>query len=702
MFNEFRKEIDFGGRPLTLETGKIARQADGAVLASYGETKVLCTAVGSRHPKLGVDFFPLTVNYQEKTFAAGKIPGGFFKREGRPTEKETLTSRLIDRPIRPLFADGYKNETQVICTVLAHDLENDPDIAALIGASAALTISGIPFLGPIGAARIGYTDGEFVLNPRVEDVADSDLNLIVAGTREGVLMVESEASELSEDIMLGSVMFGHEAYQAVITGIIELAQATAKEPWDLPEAPAVVADIAAKVRDMAETDLRAAYGEQEKSLRQEKIGAVKAKVVEAFSGEEAVESAWVSGAFKDLEKDIVRRDILNTGMRIDGRDTKTVRPIVSEVGILPRAHGSALFTRGETQALVVTTLGTGQDEQIIDSLVGEGRSNFMLHYNFPPYSVGEAGFMSGPKRREIGHGKLARRGVSAALPNAEDFPYTIRVVSEITESNGSSSMASVCGTSLALMDAGVPVTAPVAGVAMGLVKEGNRYAVLTDILGDEDHLGDMDFKVAGTEKGVTALQMDIKIEGITEEIMEAALAQANEARIHILGEMNKVISESREELSANAPAMVTLNVHPDKIRDIIGKGGATIRSIVEETGAEVDINDDGSVRIYAEDGSAKDAAVARIQEITAEAEVGRIYQGTVARIVDFGAFVTILPGKDGLLHISQVAEERVENVSDYLSEGQEIEVVVLDVDQRGRIKLSIKELENYRDQNEAG
>ncbi len=689
MFNEFRKEIDFGGRPLTLETGKIARQADGAVMVSYGETKVLCTAVGSRSPKPGVDFFPLTVNYQEKTFAAGKIPGGFFKREGRPTEKETLTSRLIDRPIRPLFADGYKNETQVICTVLAHDLENDPDIIALIGASAALTISGIPFLGPIGAARVGYADGEFILNPRVDDVADSDLNLVVAGTREGVLMVESEASELSEDVMLDAVMFGHNAYQAVITGIIELAQATAKEPWDLPEAPAGVADVAAKVRDMAEADLRAAYGEKEKALRQEKIGAVKAKVVEAFS-EEDVESAWVSGAFKDLEKDIVRRDILNTGMRIDGRDTKTVRPIVSEVGILPRAHGSALFTRGETQALVVTTLGTGQDEQIIDGLDGDYREHFMLHYNFPPYSVGEAGRMAGPGRREIGHGKLAWRALRALLPEKEDFPYTMRVVSEITESNGSSSMATVCGTSLSLMDAGVPLPRPVAGIAMGLIKEDEGVAVLSDILGDEDHLGDMDFKVAGTEDGVTSLQMDIKITSITEDIMKTALAQARDGRLHILKEMAESISTARDDVSQNAPRITVINIPKDKIREVIGPGGKVIREICETTGAKIDIEDDGTVKVAAVDESAAEAAINQIKDITAEPEVGVIYSGKVVKTVDFGAFVNFLGARDGLVHISELRPERVERTTDIVNEGDQVKVKLIGIDDRGKVKLSMK------------
>ncbi len=684
-----------------METNKVAKQATGSVTVTIGDTVVLTTVVGAKSPRPGQDFFPLTVNYQEKTYAAGKIPGGFFRREGRPSEKETLTCRLIDRPIRPLFPKGFMNEVQVVCTVLSTDKDQDPDIAAMIGTSAALAISGIPFKGPLGAARVGYIDGSYILNPGYEALKGSMLNMMVAGTESAVLMVESEANEMTEDEMLGGVLFGHQEMQAIINAVAELAQIAGKEAWDW-QAPEKDESLQDAVSSAIKADLGEAYRISDKMERQAAVSALRNKAVEQLATEDSAFGADdVSDTFGRVEKDLVRQRVLNGEPRIDGRDLRTVRPIEVEVGVLPKAHGSALFTRGETQALVVATLGTLRDAALIDALEGSYKDTFMLHYNFPPYSVGEAGFMSGPKRREIGHGKLARRGVAAALPNSEDFPYTIRVVSEITESNGSSSMASVCGTSLALMDAGVPLTAPIAGVAMGLVKEGNRYAVLTDILGDEDHLGDMDFKVAGTDKGITALQMDIKIEGITEEIMEAALGQANEARIHILGEMNKVLSESREELSDNAPAMVTLNVHPDKIRDIIGKGGATIRSIVEETGAEVDINDDGSVRIYAEDGSAKDAAVMRIQEITAEAEVGRIYKGAVARIVDFGAFVTILPGKDGLLHISQIAEERVENVGDYLNEGQEVEVVVLDVDQRGRIKLSIKELENYRDQNEA-
>ena len=693
------KKFKYGEQEVLLETGKIARQATASVLVTIEDTSVLVAVVGRKDAKPGQDFFPLTVNYEEKTYAAGKIPGGFFRREGRPSEKETLTSRLIDRPIRPLFPKGFMNEVQVVCTVVSTDKNQDPDIAAMIGTSAALAISGIPFAGPIGAARVGYVDGQYVLNPGYDVLATSDLNMTVAGTSGAVLMVESEAKELTEDQMLGAVLFAHQEMQAIITAVAELASEVGKPAWDWqPEAKDE--SLLAQVESAVKSELGDAYRISDKMERQDRVRGLLDSAVEQIAGGDtgAPSADDVAGMFGKVEKDLVRQRVLNGEPRIDGRDLRTVRPIEVEVGVLPKAHGSALFTRGETQALVVATLGTLRDAALIDALEGSYKDTFMLHYNFPPYSVGEAGFMSGPKRREIGHGKLARRGVSAALPNSEDFPYTIRVVSEITESNGSSSMASVCGTSLALMDAGVPVKAPVAGVAMGLVKEGNRYAVLTDILGDEDHLGDMDFKVAGTAAGVTALQMDIKIDGITEEIMEAALAQAFEARVHILDEMNKVISASREELSDNAPAMVTLNVHPDKIRDIIGKGGATIRSIVEETGAEVDINDDGSVRIYAEDGAAKDAAVNRIQEITAEAEVGRIYKGKVERIVDFGAFVNILPGKDGLLHISQIAEERVETVTDYLSEGQEVEVVVLDVDQRGRIKLSIKELGNYQAQ----
>jgi polyribonucleotide nucleotidyltransferase len=700
--NPVTKTFKFGDQEVSIETGKVARQATGAVVVTMGDTVVLATVVGMRNARPGQDFFPLTVNYQEKTYAAGKIPGGFFRREGRPSEKETLTCRLIDRPIRPLFPKGFMNEVQVIPTVISANKDHDPDIAALIGTSAALAISGIPFDGPIGAARVGYKDGTYMLNPGYAALEESMLNMVVAGTQDAVLMVESEAKELSEDEMLGAVLFAHQEMQVVIQAIKELKAEAGKPDWDWqPEA--ANESLLEQVSSAVKADLGEAYRISDKMERQTKVSELRKKIVAqlATDVDGAPSADDVSDTFGKVEKNLVRQRVINGEPRIDGRDLKTVRPISVEVGVLPKTHGSALFTRGETQAIVVATLGTLRDAALIDALEGTYKDQFMLHYNFPPYSVGEAGFMGGPKRREIGHGRLARRGVAAVLPDAEDFPYTIRVVSEITESNGSSSMASVCGTSLALMDAGVPLKAPVAGVAMGLVKEGNKYAVLTDILGDEDHLGDMDFKVAGSKDGVTALQMDIKIQGITEEIMEAALAQANEARNHILGEMNKVISASREELSENAPAMVTIKVHPDKIRDIIGKGGATIRGIVEETGAQVDIDDDGLVRIYADSGEAKDAAVARVQEIVAEAEVGRIYHGKVERIVDFGAFVNILPGKDGLLHISQIAEERVENVTDYLSEGQEVDVVVLDVDQRGRIKLSIKELSNYQDNQES-
>lgn len=693
--NIAKREFQYGEHQVVLETGRIARQATGSIMASMGETVVLCTVVGNRSARPGQAFFPLTVNYQEKTYAAGKIPGGFFRREGRPTEKETLTSRLIDRPIRPLFPKGFMNEVQVVCTVISVEKDMDPDVIAMIGASAALSISGIPFNGPIACARVGFIDGQYKLNPGYEALEDSALNMVVAGTAGAVLMVESEASELTEDQMLGGVLFCQQEMQVAIDAINSLAEEVGKPRWEW--IPAEVNEaLLAEVRSAVEADLGTAYRITDKLERQEAVSALRKSLVEKLAGEGSDnDSEEVAGLFYKVEKELVRRRVLDGEPRIDGRDLRTVRPIQVDTGVLPKTHGSALFTRGETQAIVVATLGTLRDSALIDALEGSYKDQFMLHYNFPPYSVGEAGFMGGPKRREIGHGRLARRGVEAVLPDGEAFPYTIRVVSEITESNGSSSMASVCGTSLALMDAGVPLTAPVAGVAMGLVKEGNRYAVLTDILGDEDHLGDMDFKVAGTSKGVTALQMDIKIEGITDEIMEAALEQANEARLHILGEMNKELSESRAEISENAPSMVVLKVHPDKIRDIIGKGGATIRSIVEETGAEVDIQDDGSVRIYAATGESKAAAVARIEEITAEAEVGRIYHGKVERIVDFGAFVNILPGKDGLLHISQIAEERVEQVSDYLEEGQMVDVVVLDVDARGRIKLSMKEVANY-------
>ena len=690
MFEEFRKEIEFGSSKLVLETGKIARQADGAVLATYGGTTVLCTAVGARQPKPGVDFFPLTVNYQEKTFAAGKIPGGFFKREGRPTEKETLTSRLIDRPIRPLFADGYKNETQVICTVLSHDLENDPDIVALIGSSAALTISGIPFMGPLGACRVGYANNKYILNPKNEELEGSELNLVVAGTRDGVLMVESEANELSEEIMLGAVVFGHKAYQEVVNGIIELAGACAKEPWELPSPPEALSGVEDSVRKIAESELRLAYKETEKVARQEKIANAKIQAKEGLVENEEIEESWIENALKKLEKDIVRRDILDTGVRIDGRDTSTVRPINCEVGILPRAHGSALFTRGETQALVVTTLGTGQDEQIIDSLEGEYRENFMLHYNFPPYSVGEAGRMGGPGRREIGHGKLAWRSLSALLPDKENFPYTTRVVSEITESNGSSSMATVCGTSLSLMDAGVPLVRPVAGIAMGLIKEDDGVAVISDILGDEDHLGDMDFKVAGTDEGVTALQMDIKITSITEEIMKSALEQAREGRLHILKEMESALSSARESVSENAPRITIINISKDKIREVIGPGGKVIREICENTGAKIDIEDDGTIKIAAVDESASEAAMKEIQSIVAEPEVGVVYEGKVVKTVDFGAFVNFMGTKDGLVHISELKPERVEKTTDVVNVGDQVKVKLIGIDDRGKVKLSMK------------
>ena len=691
-----RKEFQFGDHRVVLETGKIARQATGAVMATMGDTMVLCTVVANPKPNPNQDFFPLTVNYQEKFYATGKIPGGFLRREGRPSDKETLTCRLIDRPLRPLFPKGFMNAVQVIATVMSVDRDMDPDVISLIGSSAALAVSGIPFAGPIAAARVGFADGRYVLNPGHEALASSMLNMVVAGTESAVLMVESEAKELSEDQMLGGVLYAHMEMQAAIEAIKELAAEAAKPAWEF-QPPQIDASLAEQVDNVARQALTDAYGLTDKQERQGAVRAARDTLMAELGGDNGdFESDDIIEAFYKLEKDIVRANVLNGDPRIDGRDTKTVRPISVEVGVLPKAHGSALFQRGETQAIVVATLGTLRDAKLVEALEGTTKDNFMLHYNFPPYSVGEESFLGGPKRREIGHGYLARRGITACLPTEDEFPYTVRVVSEITESNGSSSMASVCGSSLALMDAGVPMKAPVAGVAMGLVKEGDQFAVLTDILGDEDHLGDMDFKVAGTAQGVTALQMDIKIDGITEEIMETALGQAHEARLHILGEMNNVISASRATVSENAPSMVVLKVDPDKIRDIIGKGGITIRSIVEDTGAEVDVQDDGSVRIYAADSDSKDAAVARIQEITAEAEVGKIYSGRVARIVDFGAFITILPGKDGLLHISQIAEERVEKVTDYLEEGQEIEVVCLDTDQRGRIKLSMKEVESYR------
>ena len=693
MFNPVTKTFQFGGQEVTLETGKMARQATGAVVVTMGATKVLATVVGRKQANPNAAFFPLTVNYQEKTYAVGKIPGGFFKREGRPTEKETLTSRLIDRPIRPLFPKGFMNEIQVICTVVSADKDEDADIAGLLGASAALAISGIPFAGPIAAARVGY-DAEqgYILNPSNTALESSLLDMVVAGTKSAVLMVESEAKQLSEDQMLGAVLFAHQEMQVAISAIEELKAEAGKPAWDW-EPAAEIAELNSAVAEKVAAGLTEAYQISEKMKRYDAIGELQAQAVEQLADEEAgVSEGEVKDVFAKLEKSTVRNRILDGAPRIDGRDTKTVRAIEVEVGVLPKAHGSALFTRGETQALVVTTLGALRDSQIIEDLKGSRKDPFMLHYNFPPYSVGETGFMSGPKRREIGHGRLARRGVAAVMPAEEDFPYAIRVVSEITESNGSSSMASVCGSSLAMMDAGVPVKAPVAGIAMGLIKEGDRFAILTDILGDEDHLGDMDFKVAGTAKGITALQMDIKIQGITEEIMELALEQAHAAILHILDEMNKVIAVARESVSDNAPAMAMLKIDPDKIRDVIGKGGSVIRGITEKTGASVDIDDDGSIRIYGEDAESRDAAVAMVNEITAEAEIGKLYMGKIARIVDFGAFVTIIPGKDGLVHISQIAQQRVENVTDFLKEGEDVLVKVTDLDARGRIKLSIKEI----------
>ncbi len=691
MFDVFRKELNWGGRRLVLETGRIARQADGAVLATYGETTVLCTAVAMKQAKPGQDFFPLTVNYQEKTFAAGKIPGGFFKREGRPSEKETLVSRLIDRPIRPLFAPGFLNETQIVCTVLSHDLENDPDIVAMVGASAALTLSGIPFLGPIGGARVGYIGGQYVLNPQLDEMSNSQLDLVVAGTSEGVLMVESEAKELPESVMLGAVMFGHQQFQPVIRAIIELAEAAAKEPWNLPSKPEAAAAIEAKLRAAISGDLAAAYAERQKQARSNMLDAAKARLAELFPDE--AERALAAKLFKELEKEIVRGAILNGEPRIDGRDTRTIRPIACEVGVLPRAHGSAIFTRGETQALVVTTLGTGQDEQIIDALEGEYRSHFMLHYNFPPYSTGEAGRMGSPGRREIGHGKLAWRAVHPLLPDKEGFPYTVRVVSEITESNGSSSMATVCGASLSLMDAGVPLARPVAGIAMGLIKEQADFAVLSDILGDEDHLGDMDFKVAGTDHGVTALQMDIKITSITEEIMRIALNQAKDGRLHILNEMAKALAAAREIVSRNAPRITTITIPKDKIREVIGSGGKVIREICEVTGAKIDIEDDGTIKVAAVDADASRQAIDWIRGIVAEPEVGVIYSGKVVKTVDFGAFVNFLGARDGLVHISELAPHRVGKVTDVIKVGDQVKVKVLGFDDRGKVKLSMKQVD---------
>ncbi len=690
--NPVTKTFQYGGQTVSLETGRIARQASGAVLVTVENTSVLCTVVAEKTQRPGRDFFPLAVHYTEKTYSVGKIPGGFFKREARPSEKETLTSRLIDRPIRPLFPNGFMNEVQVICTVMSADKHIDPDIPAMIGTSAALAVSGCPFNGPIGGARVGFNDAKgYILNPTYDELADSKLDMIVAGTKDAVLMVESEAKELSEDQMLGAVLFAHQEMQAVIQAIQELVEEAGKPRWEWEAAPVNEA-LLASVDEQVKADLGEAYRITEKAARYERVGEIRDAAVQALVGEDGPTADDVKDIFKKTEKGLVRKRILSGEARIDGRDNRTVRQIACEVDVLAKVHGSALFTRGETQAIGAVTLGSTRDAQIIDALEGSRRDPFMLHYNFPPYSVGEAGRVGFTGRREVGHGRLARRGLAAVLPDQEEFPYTIRVVSEITESNGSSSMASVCVGSLGLMAAGVPLKAPVAGIAMGLVKEGNQFAVLTDILGDEDHLGDMDFKVAGTAEGVTALQMDIKIEGINEQIMEVALEQAKVARLHILGQMNEVLPQARQVTSENAPSMMTLKVDSDKIRDIIGKGGATIRSITEQSGATVDVEDDGTVRIFGPDQASRDAAVAMVEEITAEAEVGAVYTGTVARIVDFGAFVNILPGKDGLVHISQIANERVENVTDHLSEGEEVRVKVLDVDQRGRIKLSIKEL----------
>ena len=692
--SHFKKSFQYGEHTVTLSTGELARQADGAVLVTMSETVVLVTAVGMKKATPGRDFFPLTVNYQEKTYAAGRIPGGFFKREGRPTEKETLTSRLIDRPIRPLFPEGFINEVQVVASVLSVNSEVDPDIAALLGASAALTISGLPFLGPIGAARVGYLDGKYILNPTASQLADSGLDLVVAGTEEGVLMVESEASGLDEETMLGAVMFGHEQMQNAIKAIKELAAQAGKPRWTWT-APTPNEELKRAVRERAEQTLLAAYALPEKQQRYARIAEVKSAVVaELAQGESPKWTAEQVGTeLANLEYHLVRERILEGKPRIDGRDTKTVRPIAIRTSVLPRTHGSALFTRGETQALVVTTLGAGRDAQIIDGLTGERKEAFMLHYNFPPFSVGETGMMGSPKRREIGHGNLAKRGVRAMMPDMERFPYVIRVVSEILESNGSSSMASVCGTSLALMDAGVPIKAPVAGVAMGLVKEGERFSVLTDILGDEDHLGDMDFKVAGTKDGITALQMDIKITSITREIMKVALEQARAGRLHILGEMNKVLAKPRENMSEWAPTIITIKIDPEKIRDVIGKGGAVIRQITEETGTSIDIENDGTIKIASVQGAAGREAQRRIELITADVEVGRVYEGRVARLMDFGAFVTILPGRDGLVHISQISEERVERVGDKLKEGDVVRVKVLEVDRQGRVRLSMRNVD---------
>ncbi|MFK7867121.1 MAG: polyribonucleotide nucleotidyltransferase [Alphaproteobacteria bacterium] len=689
MFNIVKKEMMWGGRKLSFETGRIARQADGAVLVTYGETQVLCTVVFEKKAKPGIDFFPLSVHYQEKTFAAGRIPGGFFKREGRPSEKEVLTSRLIDRPLRPLFLNGFVNETQVICTVMGHDLENDPDIVAMIGASAALTISGAPFLGPIGGARVGYANGEFTLNMNTSKDPENMLDLVVAGTKEGVLMVESEAQELSEEIMLEAVNFGHKSFQPVIDLIIDLAEEAAKDPYDMPEADPNYEVTKQFVREIAETKLRDAYKITAKQQRVEAISAVKQQVMEALEAKE-MDGELGGKLFKDVSSMVVRGNILETGSRIDGRTTTQIRPIIGETAVISRAHGSALFTRGETQALAVTTLGTGQDEQIIDALDGEYRERFMLHYNFPPYSVGEAGRFGSPGRREIGHGKLAWRAIRPILPQADEFPYTIRIVSEITESNGSSSMATVCGSSMSMMDAGVPLPRAVAGIAMGLIKENDDYAVLSDILGDEDHLGDMDFKVAGTDQGITALQMDIKITSITPEIMEIALAQAKDGRAHILGEMSKAIDTTRGSVSANAPRILSMSIPREKIREVIGTGGKVIREISEKTGAKVDIDDEGQVKVAAVDEAAAQAAISWIEGIVEEPEAGKIYRGKVVKIMDFGAFVNFMGSRDGLVHISELASGRTEQVTDVVAEAQEVYVKCLGADDRGKVRLSMR------------
>jgi polyribonucleotide nucleotidyltransferase len=694
MFNVYRTESEFAGRTLVLETGKVARQADGCVIATLGGTTVLCAVTGSKSIKPGQDFFPLSVHYQEKAYAAGKIPGGFFKREARPSEKETLTSRLIDRPIRPLFPKGFLNEVQVVATVIAHDLENDPDMVAMIGCSAALTISGIPFMGPIAGTRVGMVNDELVLNPTVQQMEESTLDLVVAGTQEGVLMVESEAQELDEKTMLDAVMFGHRGFQPVIDQIIELAEMCAKEPWDVVETPAAIVKMSDAMKKKFAKDVAKAYTKKDKLERQNAVNDVRKAAIEEFTDvENGIDENTVISKFKGLESDVVRGDILKTGKRIDDRDTKTVRPIVAEVGILPRAHGSALFTRGETQALVVATLGTGQDEQIMDALAGEYRERFMLHYNFPPYSVGEAGRMGPPGRREVGHGKLAWRALHPLLPTAEDFPYTMRLVSEITESNGSSSMASVCGGSLALMDAGVTLKSPVAGIAMGLIKEGKDYAVLSDILGDEDHLGDMDFKVAGTKEGITSLQMDIKITSITEEIMKVALGQAKDGRIFILDEMAKALNEARGETSSYAPQIVSMTIPVDKIREVIGTGGKVIREITETTGAKIDIDDDGTIKVSAVNQDSIDKAVEWIKSLTEEPELNKIYNGKVVKTADFGAFVNFMGAKDGLVHISELADHRVGKTTDIVKEGEMVKVMVIGFDERGKVKLSMKRVD---------